>query len=166
MKKIVLFAVSILFIVTIALPFSLAQDQPSSKPSEKSSVEPGAEQSARDLFEVARLTEIGKSISNQLLQIQKKKMPDIPNQFWSDFSKKVDLKALNEKIIQLYITNLTVKEMKEITAFYKTETGQAFLNKLPLLQQETMMVGRQWGMALRMQITTKLQEVNLKAMKK
>ncbi len=162
MKKVVMFAFSILFFVVTAAPFAIAQDTLDVQSGGKS----GAEQAARELFKVARLTEVGKSISTQLLQIQKKKMPDIPDQFWSDFSKEVDLKALNEKIVQLYIKNLTVKEMKEITTFYKTETGQTFLNKLPVLQKETMMVGRQWGMALRMQITKRLQEVDLKAMKK
>lgn len=158
MKKRFIVTLSILFFVMTTAPFVLA--------GEKSDDKQGAEQVARKLFEVARLTEVGKSISTQLIQLQKKRMPDIPDQFWSDFSKEVDLKALNEKIVQLYIKNLTVKEMEEITAFYKTETGQTFLNKLPVLQQETMMVGRQWGMSLRMQITKRLQEVDLKAMKK
>ncbi len=156
MKKVLMSAFSILFFIAVASPFAMAQEQ----------AEAGATAAAEELFQVARLTQVGKNISGQLIQIQKKKMPDIPNQFWSDFSKEVDIKALNESIIQLYITNLTIKEMKEITAFYLTETGQTFLNKLPLLTKETMNVGRKWGMALRMQITKRLQEVDLKAMKK
>jgi len=155
-------AFSMLFFIAMASPFAIAQVQSNVK----SEPEAGAKAAAEELFEIARLTQVGKNISGQLIQIQKNKMPDIPDQFWSDFSKEVDIKALNESIIQLYITNLTVKEMKEITAFYKTETGQTFLNKLPLLTKETMNTGRQWGMALRMQITKRLQEVDLKAMKK
>ncbi len=162
MKKIVMFSLSVLFFVITAAPFAFAGEQSEAK----SEIEAGAKEAALELFEVARLTQVGKNISTQLIQLQKKRMPDIPNQFWSDFLKEVNIKALNEKIVQIYIKNLTVKEMKEITAFYKTETGQTFLNKLPLLTQETMQAGRQWGMSLRMQITKRLQEVDLKAMKK
>lgn len=166
MKKALMFAVSVLFFVAISSSFTLAQEKSNMKSSVKSVPEAGTKEAAQELFKVARLTKVGKNISSQLIQLQKKKMPDIPSQFWSDFSKEIDIRALNESIVQLYITNLTVKEMKEITAFYKTETGQTFLNKLPLLSKETMNAGRKWGMDLRMQITKRLQEVDLKSMKK
>jgi uncharacterized protein len=162
MKKVMMLTFSVLFFVAMTFPVAMAGDQSDVKVK----IDVGARAAAIELFEVARLTQVGKNISSQLLQFQKKKMPDIPDQFWIDFSEKIDISGLNENIIQVYIKNLSVKEMKEITAFYKTDTGQTFLNKLPLLTQETMQVGRQWGMSLRMQVTERLKEVDLKAMKK
>ncbi|MFQ5543082.1 MAG: DUF2059 domain-containing protein [Nitrospiria bacterium] len=123
------------------------------------------EKLAQELLEVSGVGGLSAQVTKQIIQIQKKAMPDIPNQFWDDFSSSVNPAELNQKIITIYVKHFTVEEMKSIIGFYKTNAGQKLLNKLPILTQESMQAGRQWGMELRQIITKKLQTADLKKKK-
>ena len=50
-----------------------------------------------------------------------------------------------EKSIGIYASHFTVSELKEVTAFYKTPTGQKFLEKTPIVMQQTMAAGKKFG---------------------
>jgi hypothetical protein len=49
---------------------------------------------------------------------------------------------MKEPMIQIYLKHYTEKEIKDVTAFYKTESGQAMIKKMPLVMQESMMVSQ------------------------
>lgn len=51
---------------------------------------------------------------------------------------------LNE-IISLYDRTYSLAEVNEMTAFYKTETGQKVLATMPALLGESRKLGKQWG---------------------
>ncbi|WP_315761590.1 MULTISPECIES: DUF2059 domain-containing protein [unclassified Bradyrhizobium] len=48
----------------------------------------------------------------------------------------------------IYARNFSAEDLKVLTAFYKTPAGQRFLQKMPLLAQESMAVGKQFGQAV------------------
>lgn len=45
----------------------------------------------------------------------------------------------------LYGKHFTLQEIKDLTAFYKTDTGQKAMRVLPQLMQESMALGQQWA---------------------
>jgi hypothetical protein len=45
----------------------------------------------------------------------------------------------------LYGKHFTLEEIKDLTAFYKTKTGQKAMQVLPVLMQESMTLGQQWA---------------------
>jgi hypothetical protein len=50
-----------------------------------------------------------------------------------------------DQITALYARNFTVAELREVTAFYRGPTGQKFLQKLPIITQESMAIGQKFG---------------------
>ena len=48
----------------------------------------------------------------------------------------------------IYARNFSAAELGEVTAFYRTPTGQKMLEKLPSLTQESMFAGQQFGQSL------------------
>ncbi len=75
----------------------------------------------------------------------KSSMPKIPNAFWTKFESKMDMNALTEQIIPLYDKYYTLDELKAINAFYQSKIGQKVLATSPLIFQESMTLGHQWG---------------------
>jgi hypothetical protein len=53
--------------------------------------------------------------------------------------------AFLDAIAVVYARNLTIDEMKELTAFYRSPIGQSFLQKMPVIFQESMTMGRRFG---------------------
>ena len=48
--------------------------------------------------------------------------------------------------------------MEEMIKFYQTPVGQKYANSSPMIMQESMQIGQQWGMKLGQEFTKKLKE--------
>ena len=67
-----------------------------------------------------------------------------------------------EGIVEVYARNFTVAEMRQITAFYGQPIGQKLLDKMPVVAQESMAVGQQFGQS----IATELQRLVTEELRK
>jgi hypothetical protein len=56
------------------------------------------------------------------------------------------LKGLYEKMADLYITEFTHDEVKELLKFYDSDLGKKMASKQLLITQKSMALGRNWGM--------------------
>lgn len=52
-------------------------------------------------------------------------------------------KKMEPQIMDLYVRHFDEKEISDMLAFYKTETGQSVIKKMPLLMQESILIGQQ-----------------------
>jgi hypothetical protein len=48
-------------------------------------------------------------------------------------------------MVAIYASNFSAGELRDLTAFYKSPTGQTFLQKTPLVTQQTMVAGQKFG---------------------
>jgi len=55
----------------------------------------------------------------------------------------VNWASMKPQMVDIYQRNFTQQEIDDIIAFYETETGQALLEKMPTVMQESMMVSQQ-----------------------
>jgi len=53
-----------------------------------------------------------------------------------------------DQITALYARNFTAEELREVTAFYRSPTGQKFLQKVPAITQESMAIGQRFGQSV------------------
>ncbi len=47
---------------------------------------------------------------------------------------------MKEPIIDIYLKHYTEKEIKDLLAFYSTDSGKAMINKMPVVMQESMLI--------------------------
>ncbi|MFB3046030.1 MAG: DUF2059 domain-containing protein [Acidiferrobacterales bacterium] len=118
-------------------------------------------QAAHELLRVTGAGELGMRMMNQMIDVQRRTLPDVPDKFWQDFMVEVDPDDLNRLVVPVYARHFTVAEMESMIAFYRTPAGQKLVSKLPVLTEESTMVGRQWGMELGGRIARKLKENGL-----
>jgi len=53
-----------------------------------------------------------------------------------------------DQIAALYARIFTAEELREVTGFYRGPTGQKLVEKLPVITQESMMIGQRFGQAV------------------
>ncbi|MGK5594800.1 MAG: DUF2059 domain-containing protein [Parachlamydiaceae bacterium] len=58
------------------------------------------------------------------------------------YSKYMSAESLHNEMVDLYAEFFSAQELKEMTAFYKTKTGQKALKRLPELMQRAMQIGQ------------------------
>jgi hypothetical protein len=61
-------------------------------------------------------------------------------------------------IADIYARNFTVNEMREMTTFYRKPTGQKFLDKSPVVTQETATIAQNIGNALAREMHVRMVE--------
>ena len=65
---------------------------------------------------------------------------------------------LSGVVVKVYASNFTADDLRALIVFYKTPVGQKFLQKTPLLAQQTMAVGQQFGQSVASEIRTRMIE--------
>ena len=68
---------------------------------------------------------------------------------------------LNEMIDQvaaLYARTFSTEELREVVAFYRGPTGQKFVQRMPLIMQESMLIGQRFGQSVATEIRDRMIE--------
>lgn len=55
------------------------------------------------------------------------------------------VKELEDAVVVVYASNFSAAELRDLTAFYKSPTGQKLLQKTPFITQQTMAAGQKFG---------------------
>ena len=115
----------------------------------------------KKMLEVAGTEATFKMGINQMFDMYKKQMSGLPDSILSDFKKeflKTSVDELVDMLAPVYQKYLTETDLKEIIGFYQTPAGKKFAEKNPLILQESMQVGQQWGMKIGQQFQEKLKQ--------
>ncbi|MBO9573962.1 MAG: DUF2059 domain-containing protein [Chitinophagaceae bacterium] len=86
----------------------------------------------------------------------RKNFPDIDPKFWDDFFTELSSDNLVNMIVPIYDKHFTEEDIKGLVAFYESPLGKRMIEKLPLIMQESMAAGQQWGMELGKRVQAKL----------
>lgn len=100
----------------------------------------------RELLEVSGMTEMMNQIMVQMVEGLEAATGETSDEFWDEFLAQVDPKELEEQIIPIYLRHFTAEELEATLAFYRSPAGQSILQKMPVVLQESMAAGQQWGM--------------------
>jgi hypothetical protein len=132
------------------IAFSLA-------PSLAQSPTPDSQAAAKELIATMKLDEQFKALLPMILQNLKpaivQNRPDVDKDYdafapalLSGFAARVT--ELSDAVTAIYAGNFTAEELRAATAFYRTPAGQKFLQKTPLVTQQTMAAGQKFGQSV------------------
>jgi len=65
---------------------------------------------------------------------------------------------LADDIAMIYARNFTVDEMRRVTAFYREPVGQKFLDKVPVITQDSMSAGQEFGRTIAVELQRRMVE--------
>lgn len=109
------------------------------------------------LMEVTGAGDIGVQMMNQMIAAFKQGDQQVPDKFWTDFMSEVDPNELVEMCVPSYEKHFTHAEIRELLAFYETPLGKKLIKTQPVIMQECMIAGQEWGRKLGERIAKKLQ---------
>lgn len=98
---------------------------------------------------------------SQIVSQMKTRMPKVSDDTWAKvkenvFDKKIE--ELNKKLVPIYKKHFTHEEIKDIIAFYQTETGKKMAEKSAIITQESITIGQKWGRKLGQSIQNYIKE--------
>jgi uncharacterized protein len=112
---------------------------------------------AKELIATMKLDEQFKALMPMILNNLKpaivQNRPDVDKDFdalapalISGFAARMN--ELTDAVVAVYASNFSAEELRAATAFYRTPAGQKFLQKTPLVTQQTMAAGQKFGQSV------------------
>ena len=101
--------------------------------------------------------DMGKMFSDQMLQMLKPAMPQVPEEWWNAFGDRFDADDLIEITIPIYQKHFSAAEIDAMIEFNRTPEGRAIIKKMPIVMQESMAIGQEWGMRMADEVIRELE---------
>lgn len=102
----------------------------------------------KEMFNVSGSEQAYEVAITQMVTIFKQQKTGVSDEIWNELEaefKKTSMEDLTEMMIPVYKKHLSLQDLEEMIAFYKTPIGQKYAKATPLIMQESMQVGAQWG---------------------
>ncbi|UCH13121.1 MAG: DUF2059 domain-containing protein [Bacteroidales bacterium] len=124
-------------------------------------VDPEFKAALKNMFEVSGSEETYKTVIRQMVSMFKTQFANVPEGHWNDLENEflqTSLDDLVDMLVPVYSKHLTLEDLQKIIEFYHTPTGKKYAEKTPLITQESMQIGQQWGMQIGQDFQNKLKE--------
>lgn len=115
----------------------------------------------KKMFEVSGTEETYQAAIKQMFTMFKQQYSGVESDVWADLEKefsKTSLNDLTEMLVPVYSKYMTLEDLQELIKFYETAVGQKFAKNTPLIMQESMQIGQQWGMKIGQDFEKKMKE--------
>ena len=102
----------------------------------------------KEMIQVSGAEASYKGVVSQMMTMFKKQKSTVPVAFWDELGielNKIAVEQLVDLVLPIYQKHLTEEDIKGIVAFYKTPVGKKFAEQTPLITQESMAAGQEWG---------------------
>ncbi|WP_026631531.1 DUF2059 domain-containing protein [Dyadobacter alkalitolerans] len=113
----------------------------------------------KKMFEASGSEKSYKVAIEQMFTMFKQQKTTVPDSIWKQFEGeflKTSLDDLVEMLEPVYVKSLTQDDLQQLIAFYETPVGKKYASKTPIIMQESMQVGQQWGRKIAMEFQEKL----------
>jgi hypothetical protein len=134
-------------------------------PAGAQSPSPEAMAAARELIVTMRAADYFKTLMPAIMQQLKPAIVQNRPQVERDYDAIVPLlldsmnarvNEIIDQIAALYARNFSIEELREVVAFYRGPTGQKFVQKLPLITQESMVIGQRFGQSIAAELRSRI----------
>lgn len=116
------------------------------------------EEDIRTMMEISNSIGQAEIIMEYMIGQYKTMLPDVPADYWELFLEEIDYEYFIELLTPIYKKYYTQEEIQDIIAFYESPTGQKMIEVQPMISQDSMIAGEEWGMILVEQINSKLND--------
>lgn len=125
-----------------------------SAPVQAQTLDPDSKAAARELIITIKLGDQFKALLPMIFKSMKpaivQNRPDVDRDYDALVPVMMDkmsgrINELEDSMVDIYANNFSAAELRDLIAFYKSPTGQKFLQKTPLVTQQTMAAGQKFG---------------------
>lgn len=118
-------------------------------------------------LEILRMLELSGAEANyevamsQMFSMFKQQWTMVDSTTWNELEQEFDgaaISELNELLLPVYRKHLTLDEVRQLNAFYASPIGQTLTSKTPMIMQESMQVGQEWGIKIGQDFAKKMED--------
>lgn len=97
------------------------------------------------LLELTGGVRLGEHMLDRLFELQRRAMPDVPDSVWDEARRAFETRELLELVAGVWDRHFTHEEILGLIAFYESPLGTRLREMQPLILQESLFAGEEWG---------------------
>ncbi len=113
------------------------------------------------MFKVSDSEEMYQTAIEQMFTMFKGQYSSVKDEVWVSLEaefKNTSINDLIEMLTPTYQKHLTLEDIKGLIEFYRTPVGKKYAKKSPMIMQESMQIGQQWGMKIGEEFAKKMKD--------
>lgn len=114
----------------------------------------------KELIYLSGVTNLSYEQMNEFLWDFRRRYPNVPEDFWGQISKEMNIQELVIKYIPIYEKFYSDSDIDELLKFYKSDLGRKMLSNLPIITQELKGIGKKWGQDIERKFSSELKRKN------
>ena len=91
---------------------------------------------------------LGVQVTSNLFDMYKKNYTQVDPAFWNEMQKEVSADGLINLVVPIYDKHFSEQEIDALITFYSSPAGKKIIQTMPVVMQESMAAGQQWGKEL------------------
>lgn len=102
-----------------------------------------------------------KAAIKNMMSLIRQQYPNVSEEVWTELESeflKTSLEDLTVMLVPIYQKYLSQDDLEKVIKFYETPVGKKFAKSSPLIMQESMQAGQQWGIKIGQAFMQKMQE--------
>jgi uncharacterized protein len=88
---------------------------------------------------------VGQHMLDRLFEAERRAMPDVPEIVWQEARRAFETRELVELIAAIWDRHFSQDEIRGLIAFYESPLGTRLREMQPVLLQESLFAGEEWG---------------------
>lgn len=119
------------------------------------------QQYLKQYFEASGSSQTFEVAIKQTIQNMKTAASGLSDETWDELEKEFLKTSIDDLVVKLqpvYEKYLTIDDLKAVIRFYESSVGKKLAVNTPLITQESMQIGGQWGMELGQKVMQRIQE--------
>jgi hypothetical protein len=117
-------------------------------PQETDANPPSSDAKAADIERLLNLTggaRVGEQMLDRLFEAERRAMPEVPESVWQEARRAFETRELIELIAAIWDRHFTHDEIRGLIAFYESPLGVRLREMQPVILQESLFAGEEWG---------------------
>lgn len=109
---------------------------------------PSGDAKAADIRRLLDLTggvRVGERLLDRLFEAERRSMPEVPESVWQEARRAFETSELVELIAAVWDRHFTQDEIRGLIAFYESPLGTRLRQMQPVILQESLFAGEEWG---------------------
>ena len=95
---------------------------------------------------------------DQMMSSFKNSYSTVKQEFWDNFRKEINANDIENLILPVYDKYYTETDIDQLITFYNSPIGKKMINTMPLVMQESMKAGQNWGREIGEKVLARLKE--------
>lgn len=114
-------------------------------------------ENVKEIIRLSGLSNMSSDVKIQFLDQFKKMYPNVKDSFWKKMETEINTDSLITQTSVLFEKYFTANEISELLQFYKSTLGKKMIANMPLIMQESQVIGQKWGMEIADKISNQLE---------